>query len=474
MPKEKKFIHSYFKLIKMATFPPKLKTSISANERLQNLKNTFETKYGESPLFYACAPGRVNLIGEHIDYCGYSVLPMAIEPNILAAVSVNNSGTITLANTNPQYEDHTVSCSNNIAIDRENPKWYYYFLCGVKGVQEKFDITNLAGMSCVVDGTIPPSSGLSSSSALVCCAGLVTMEANQKSLSKVELAEICAKSERYIGTEGGGMDQSISFLAERGTAKLIEFHPLRATDVKLPDGSVFVISNCCVEMNKAASSHYNIRVVECRIATKMLAQAQGLDWSRLLKLVQVQTELKASLEEMLALVDKVLHPEPYSREEICKALGVTPEQFSTELLSANTQHVTRFKLHQRAKHVYGEAARVLRFKKVCDSEPADAVRLLGDLMNQSHESCRDLYECSCPELDQLVDICLKSGAVGSRLTGAGWGGCAVSMVPGEKVDSFIQAVREAYYLPDPRRAAMEKQSLFVSKPGGGAVIFLEE
>lgn len=125
------------------------------------------------------------------------------------------------------------------------------------------------------------------------------------------LAEICAKCERYIGTEGGGMDQSISFLAEPGKvrllsaldlrhynppaaqdsaeislslllsrifltlwvfvcqAKLIEFQPLRATDVKLPDGAVFVISNCCVEMNKAASSHFNIRVVECRIAAKV-------------------------------------------------------------------------------------------------------------------------------------------------------------------------------------------------------------
>ncbi|KAK9516536.1 hypothetical protein VZT92_024459 [Zoarces viviparus] len=458
----------------MAENPPRLKTAITANERLQNLKTTFETKYGESPLFYACAPGRVNLIGEHIDYCGYSVLPMAIERDILAAVSVNNSGTITLANTNPQYKDFTVSCSEDIAIDRENPKWHYYFLCGVKGIQEKFGIAQLSGMSCVVDGTIPPSSGLSSSSALVCCAGLVTVEANQKSLSKVELAEICAKSERYIGTEGGGMDQSISFLAEKGTAKLIEFQPLKATDIKLPDGAVFVISNCCVEMNKAASSHFNIRVVECRIATKMLAQARGLDSSRLLKLVQVQTELEASLEEMLALVDEVLHPEPYGREEICEKLGVTSEQFTSELLSANTQHVNHFKLHQRAKHVYGEAARVLRFKSVCDSEPAESVRLLGDLMNQSHASCRDLYDCSCPELDQLVNICLKSGAVGSRLTGAGWGGCAVSMVPGETVESFLRAVSEAYYLPDPRKAAMEKQSLFVSKPGGGAAIFLTE
>eukprot|EP00066_Takifugu_rubripes_P004408 XP_003967762.1 PREDICTED: N-acetylgalactosamine kinase [Takifugu rubripes] len=458
----------------MATNPPKVKTVFSGNERLLNLKNTFESKFGESPQFYAYAPGRVNLIGEHIDYCGYSVLPMAIEQNILAAVSVNRSGTITLANINPQYRDFTLSCSEEIAIDRENPKWHYYFLCGLKGIQEEFGLARLAGMSCLVDGTIPPSSGLSSSSALVCCAGLVTMEANQKSLSKVALAELCAKCERYIGTEGGGMDQSISFLAERGKAKLIEFKPLRATDVKLPDGAVFVISNCCVEMNKAATSHFNIRVVECRIAAKMLARARGLDSSGLLKLAQVQTELKASLEEMLALVDEVLHPEEYSREEICQALDITSEQFSTEVLSSNTQHVTHFKLHQRAKHVYGEAARVLRFQSVCSSEGADSIQTLGELMNQSHASCRDLYECSCPQLDQLVDVCLKSGAVGSRLTGAGWGGCAVSMVPSEKVDTFLQAVRESYFLPDPRRAAMEGLSLFVSKPGGGAAILLEE
>lgn len=460
--------------VNMASNPPKLKIDVTSNERLKNLKDSFEAKFGESPLFYACAPGRVNLIGEHIDYCGYSVLPMAIEQSILAAVSVNNSGMIQLANTNPQYQDFKLSCSEDIVIDRENPKWYYYFLCGVKGVQEKCGIARLAGMSCVVDGTIPPSSGLSSSSALVCCSGLLTAEANHKSLSKVALAEICAKSERYIGTEGGGMDQSISFLAEEGTAKLIEFQPLRATDVKLPEGAVFVISNCCVEMNKAASSHYNIRVVECRIATKMLAQARGLDPSRLLKLSQVQTELKASLEEMLTLVDQVLHPEPYGREEICKELGITSNQFCAELLSANTQHVMHFRLHQRAKHVYGEAARVMRFKSVCDAGSAESIKLLGELMNQSHASCRDLYECSCPELDQLVEICLKSGAVGSRLTGAGWGGCAVSMVPTEKAESFLQAVRDAYYTADPHRAAMEQQSLFVTKPGRGARVLLEE
>lgn len=457
----------------MATNPPKTKVLLSGNERLQKLKAAFCDKYGQMPLFYACAPGRVNLIGEHIDYCGYAVLPMAIEQNILAAVSVSDTRTIQLTNTEPKYKDFTVS-ADGISIDRENPQWHYYFLCGVKGLQEHLSLSSLAGMCCVVDGTIPASSGLSSSSALVCCAGLLTMEANHKSLSKVTLAETCAKCERYIGTEGGGMDQSISFLAEEGTAKLIEFNPLRATDVKLPDGAVFVIANCCVEMNKAASSHFNMRVVECRIATKMLAKARGLDWRRLLKLGDLQKELRVSLEEMLELLEELLHPEPYSREEICKSLGITDQQLGEDILSANTQQATHFKLYPRARHVYGEAARVLQFKAVCDSSPASAVAQLGDLMKQSHASCRDLYECSCPELDQLVDICLQAGAVGSRLTGAGWGGCTVSMVPGERIDSFLQTVRERYYMPDARRFALEKQSLFVTRPGGGAAIYIEE
>lgn len=413
------------------------------------------------------------MIGEHIDYCGYAVLPMAIEQNILAAVSFSDSKTIQLANTEPKYKNFTVSV-DGISIDRENPQWHYYFLCGVRGIQEHLSLSSLAGMCCMVDGTIPASSGLSSSSALVCCAGLVTMEANQKSLSKVALAETCAKCERYIGTEGGGMDQSISFLAEEGTAKLIEFNPLRATDVRLPDGAVFVIANCCVEMNKAASSHFNMRVVECRIATKMLAKARGLDWSGLLKLGDLQKELQVSVEQMLELVEEALHPEPYSREEICQTLGISAQQLCEDILSANTQHATVFKLYQRARHVYGEAARVLQFKAVCDSSPASAVAQLGDLMNQSHASCRDLYECSCPELDRLVDICLQAGAVGSRLTGAGWGGCTVSMVPGERIDAFLQTVREQYYVPDARRSALEKQSLFVTRPGGGAAIFIEE
>ncbi|XP_028678784.1 N-acetylgalactosamine kinase [Erpetoichthys calabaricus] len=452
--------------------PPKLHVVVAEDERLQTVKEKFISKFGSPPLFYARAPGRVNLIGEHIDYCGYAVLPMAIEQDILAAVSPNPKQLIQLVNTNPAYLDFTRAASE-IHIDKSKPLWQYYFLCGMKGVQEHFELPCPPGMNCVVDGTIPASSGLSSSSALVCCAGLATLEVSKMGLSKVELAEICARCERYIGTEGGGMDQSISFLAEKGKAKLIEFSPLRATDVQLPSGAVFVIANCCVEMNKAATSHFNIRVVECRLAAKLLSKARGLDWKKVMKLGEVQTMLGANLPEMLTAVEELLHPEPYSREEICQLLGITVEELGSSILSQNTQDVTSFRLYQRAKHVYGEAERVLRFKDICVEAQDEAVQLLGELMNQSHASCRDLYECSCRELDQLVDICLQSGAMGSRLTGAGWGGCTVSMVPREKLDSFLLNVREAFYRADAARAALERQSLFVTKPGGGAAILTE-
>ncbi|XP_075431753.1 N-acetylgalactosamine kinase [Ascaphus truei] len=452
--------------------PPTARAPVSENARLLKLKEMFIAKYGSAPTFYARAPGRVNLIGEHIDYCGYAVLPMAIEQDILAAVQTVNTQVVQLSNTNPSYLDFSVNVKN-IQIDKTKPLWHNYFLCGLKGIQDHFNLSSPTGMNCLLDGTIPASSGLSSSSALVCCAGLVTLTANGVTLSKVELAETCARCEHYIGTEGGGMDQSISFLAEEGTAKLIEFSPLRATDVKLPTGAVFVIANSCVEMNKAATSHFNIRVMECRLATKVIAKSRGMDWKNLLKLGDLQAKLGVNLKEMLAVVEEVLHPEPYTREEICECLGINLEELRATILSQNTQDVATFKLYQRAQHVYGEAARVLAFKKVCDEAPANAIQLLGDLMNQSHVSCRDLYECSCPELDQLVDICLQSGAIGSRLTGAGWGGCTVSMVPISKLSEFLLSVQDSYYKTNDQRLALQQRSLFATKPGSGAMVLLE-
>ena len=168
--------------------PPVHQVQVAEHPRLLKLKEMFNSKFGSIPKFYVRAPGRVNIIGEHIDYCGYSVLPMAVEQDMLIAVEPVKTHTLQLANTNPLYPDFNTS-ADNIQIDKTKPLWHNYFLCGFKGIQEHFGLSNLIGMNCLVDGNIPPSSGLSSSSALVCCAGLVTLTVLGMNLSKIAEAK---------------------------------------------------------------------------------------------------------------------------------------------------------------------------------------------------------------------------------------------------------------------------------------------
>ncbi|XP_064619065.1 N-acetylgalactosamine kinase-like [Lineus longissimus] len=452
--------------------PPVVAVPLSQKDRYAKLKELFEQKYGTAPDFYARAPGRVNLIGEHIDYCGYGVLPMALEQDIVIAVSPNNDGVIRLANSDGNFEDFTCEV-NDFEIDKSRPLWYHYFLCGLKGIIEHFKLENPQGMNLVLDGNVPRSAGLSSSSALVCASSLAAVYANGKQLSKLEIADVCSLCEHYIGTIGGGMDQAISFLGQPGTAKYIEFNPLKAKDVALPDGVVFVVSNSCVELNKAATSDFNTRVVECRLAAQILAKKKGLYWRGFKKLGSVQNALGLKLDGMLQEVRQHLHEEPYTKDEVCLELGVTADELASTSLSENTLHVQSFKLFQRATHVYGEANRVLKFKEICTKKPEGATVTLGDLMSESHASCRDMYECSCADLDALVDICIKSGSLGSRLTGAGWGGCAVSMVPADQVEQFIASLSENYYSNDAERAAKVDTALFATQPGGGAAIYYD-
>jgi len=349
--------------------------------------------------------------------------------------------------------------------------WSSYVLCGLRGVQDQAALPALSGLQLAVTGTVPPSSGLSSSSALVCAAALAASHAHGLSLSKSEMAGLCARAERYIGTEGGGMDQAICFLAKRGTAKLIEFGPVRAHDASLPAGAVFVIANSLAEKNKAASSDFNCRVMECRLATKLLARSRGLEWAKHQRLGDLQKELQLDFDQMAQLVRSTLHEAPYTKQEICEQLGVTETQLDETTLSPNTRHIAQFRPYQRALHVFQEAGRVYQFRAVCQGAATDALAQMGRLMAESHASCRDLYECSHPLLDTIVRLS-EGVAYGARLTGAGWGGCAVALVPQDRVDEYISKLKSEFYAHQPAAEGRDLDTVvFQTEPGDGAAIF---
>jgi len=266
------------------------------------------------------------------------------------------------------------------------------------------------------------------------------------------------------------MDQAIELLAQAGQAKLIEFNPLVAHDVQLPPGSVFVIANSLQEKNKAASNEFNSRVVECRLAAKILAKQllQGDKWKEVKKLRDVEKESGKSLDELVKSLNDLLPKQIYSREDVLKMLEISDQQLREDILTANTQELQSFKLQQRARHVLSESNRVYKFRDVCHSAKGkESLVELGKLMSESHHSCRYDYECSADGLDKLVDLAIKHGALGSRLTGAGWGGCTVSLVPEDKVSDYLNNIKTEYYshVDNPQSA------IFVSKPSAGAMVW---
>lgn len=207
------------------------------------------------------------------------------------------------------------------------------------------------------------------------------------------------------------MDQAISVHGIRGYASHIAFNPLHATPVQLPAGGVFVISNSFYQAPKAvtAATGYNLRVVEGRLAAKLVAKARGLPrFLEYTTLRELQRDLgDKTLAEMQAIVRETLHETPYTTAEIEAELGelTQPRLFADRPAAAKVLEVNgSFKCQQRALHVLSEADRVLKFREVCEDELPRKLERLGELMNESHASCDGLYECSCEQLNELVAI----------------------------------------------------------------------
>lgn len=464
------------------------------------------------------------------------MFPLAIERDVcMAALYIPGPGhlRVELANMTSRFSHTSFTCDltrpESLELTTKSAhRWSNYFKVALRGLLYEMPpevVNNAHGvLHVLVDGTIPPESSLSSSAAMTIASSLVVLTAfgMHKTIGRSRLAQRAISSERLIGVSTGGMDQTVSVFGEMGKAIFVSFVPeLHAEPIQMPkwDEYLFLVSNTLVNSDKKANAptQYNLRVVETRIASFLLSKELGVQltfpfqfpsplravadayWAAnpnaLEEMMNKFDDVRAAyndagkevaqLQAMLNLVENILPRRGLSRGEIEQLAGLSSEAFHHQFLSQAPVHTTHFFLHHRAFHVYSEAQRVIRFRAICDATSSKLERgeacdvhssyqRLGRLMNESHESLQRMYDCSCPELDCVVHIARQAGALGSRLTGAGWGGSAVHLVPRDKLDGVMKALRNTYY--SMRVGYMKEDALsdalFVTNPAQGACIVM--
>ncbi|KAF2717066.1 Galactokinase [Polychaeton citri CBS 116435] len=493
--------------------------------RWGQLLRQFKETYGQPASFVSRSPGRVNIIGEHIDYSLYEVIPMAVTADVLLAVRVHEKesgpSTIRIANVHPhkfESREFRISDTGHVEIDSTKLEWTNYFKSGLVGATEllKKQIPNFKssiGMDILADGTVPTGGGLSSSAAFVCASALAVMRANGANIiDKKQLTEVAIVAERNVGVNSGGMDQAASVFPTQGSALYVSFVPqLSAKNIAFPElkkPMTFVIAQSFVAADKHVTAPicYNLRVVECTLAALVLHKVFGLKAPLKADAGPLGVSLRGfhdsyfeekedisnnhttspekfqeQLQDLVAKVDHYLHQEDgYTRQQLSDILGISINEIEQKYMQKFPVRGEKFKIRQRALHVFSEAIRVLKFKALLDAPPpADekeseqVLKDLGELLNTTQESCREIYENSCAELDELCTLARSAGAYGSRLTGAGWGGCSVHLVPSDKVEDVKQKWISEYYKKNFPDITDEKlgEAIVVSKPGSGSCVF---
>jgi N-acetylgalactosamine kinase len=448
-------------------------------ERYDSFVNKFESVYNKKPKYIARAPGRVNLIGEHIDYAGFAVLPMAILNDILIAIDFedNNSeeSEFVINHYDSGLKSYHLTVKDSMLEFVKPHDWINYVIAGFNSIMyyaanNNISIKSGKSVRILVTGNVPFASGLSSSSALTVVSALAmsAIFGIHTTISKAQLAETTINYERSVGTACGGMDQTISVFAEKGSAKLIEFCPkLDLHSVQLPDNVSFIIANSRTDSPKidTLAYRYNKRVVENKLGIAILCKQKGIE--ALPKLYDLKIKLNINypdLSNMICVGLKDIYTLDQIKEELDDIDNLLKEvPYYKDVLEKNTE----FNLKYRLLHVSNEADRVETFFKICQESDKD-MNKLGELMNKSHESCRTLYECSSSELDKLVNFSLACGALGARLTGAGWGGCSVIMIENNKVENFMKLMNNYY---QDNFNIENSNDYFVTKPSQGALLF---
>jgi len=362
------------------------------------LQEEFLQTFNQPAVIYVRAPGRVNLLGEHIDYNGGPVLPMAIDREVTLMGAPNSSDTVKV-----YAQDLNQAISFNLLeLEQKNdldgiplPKWALY-PAGVAWALQQTGM-HVSGANIMFSSNVPIGSGLSSSAAVEVGFGFLWSEYGDRQIDRLELARLCQHAENdYVGVSSGLMDQFASACGVEGHALFFDTRNLAWEPISLPPHTAVVIADSGVRRSLTDSA-YNERRASCEQAVEILRQ------------------YKPDLESL-----RDIQPPEFMA-------------FSPYL----PQVVSR-----RAEHVVKEIARVESARSVLERGDADA---FGALMFAGHASLRDLYEVSTPELDILVELARGTpGCYGARLTGAGFGGCTVNLVETEYVEDFIINLQDGY------------------------------
>ena len=385
----------------------------ATEQRTQTLTEEFRRRFDAAPTLLAVGPGRVNLIGEHTDYNDGFVLPVALRRDIRIALRPRADRRVRVYSL--EYDDLYEFDLDHLAYNKEM-LWTNY-VQGVAWALAEKGLT-LQGFDGVISGNVPRASGLSSSAALEVATAMAFLGASglTQVLSGVEIALAAQRAENhFVGVNCGIMDQFISVLGQEGHALLIDCRSLEYRRIPFPSQAALVIGNTKASRSLAGSA-YNERRSQCEAGVARLQTV--LPGIRALR--DVSSE---QLEAHKALLDPVVY--------------------------------------RRCRHVVAENERVLQTVAALEQNDLETV---GRLMDASHTSLRDDYEVSSPALDAMVEAMRSvSGCYGARLTGAGFGGCAVALVqPGRE-----QAVADAIFEKYPKAANIWPE-VYVSQPGSGA------
>jgi galactokinase len=365
-------------------------STLDGDETPRDVARRFESLFAARPRLVR-APGRVNLIGEHTDYTGGFVMPVAIQLRTTVAIASGSDSTLTIHSENVG-ETATIDLSQSL---RPSGQWSDY-VSGVAAVLLQ-EGCNLRGAQMFLTSSVPRGAGLSSSAALEVAAGFALLREAGKPFDHLSLAKWCQRAENeFVGARCGIMDQYIACFGQRDRALLIDCRSLENRALPLPSASAIVVINTMVK-HSIASGEYNARRADCEAAAAILSR---------------------HLPHVKTLRD------------------VTPED-----LERHVEHLTPV-IARRARHVVSENRRVLAAADAL--ERGDLARF-GELMGESHRSLRDDYEVSCPELDLLVELAASEpGVFGTRMTGGGFGGCTVSLVNTADASRFVDSMQQRY------------------------------